>query len=180
MASLDAYLHQIIGDNLVPFTKRNLKLIAKDSKRKAALSKLEKFVRETISPFEFLEIMGKDRPYAQFRVKIENKLFRNTFQSPDRIEDAFELFGITGFWPSLENCGLAGATWKGCRQKMDEWYRRRNYIVHEMDRHRGNKSKHKIRRIERQQCIDCVKDARLVLRYVERTYWNSVKSRYTF
>ena len=59
MASLDAYLHQIIGDNLVPFTKKNLKLISKDPKRRAVLSKLEKFVKETISPFEFLEIMGR-------------------------------------------------------------------------------------------------------------------------
>jgi hypothetical protein len=180
MGSLDAYLHEVVGGNLVRFIKQNIKLINQDESKRARLSRLEKFVKENISPFQFLEIMGRQRPFVQFRKKMEYQIFRKTFQSPEGIENAFGLFGVTDFWPILQNSGIPGSKNVNARNDLEIAYEKRNQIAHEMDRYRSKKKKSKIRPIDRESCLQCIKLVRLIVRYVEFAYWNKDRRTYVF
>lgn len=74
LSSLDAYMHQIISENLVDFIKKNLR----PADRHVKLIHIEKLSKDILSPLDYMQMFGRDRPYVQFKKKIEGALLLRT------------------------------------------------------------------------------------------------------
>lgn len=173
MGSLDAYIHQLIVDNLVAFVKRKLK-----DKDRTRLGNIERFLNKElmISPLDYLEMLTLDRPFVRFRTMAEIELLKRTYQSPEKIDEAFKLFGVNYFWRDLEQSGKKFAS--KAAAELASFYKRRNMIVHELDRERSRKRKHKKRTIHKQTCLDCLRLIKLLAAYIEETYFEPANSEF--
>jgi hypothetical protein len=170
MASLDAYIHQVISENMVDFVKLNLRKSRNDQARRARVKTIEELIKSMFQPSDYLDMFDRARPYVQFRKRVDEVLFQRTYQSPGDIDRAFRLFAVPDFWPSLERSGLGGKLAATAAGMLQRFYERRNQIAHEMDRERSRKRKAKLRRLGRQDCQDCISLVELIVRFTERTY----------
>ncbi len=171
LSSLDAYMHQVISDNLVSFIKRNLR----SSDRYNRLGGIDKLAREIFNPIDYLQMFGRSRPFVQFKKRLEEALLLRTYQSPEGIEHALRLFGVARFWEDFENSYRSNRK-KEAPKLLQVFYERRNEIVHQMDRERSRKKKHKERKIDRDMCIDCQKLVELIVNHIEKNYLDNYKS----
>jgi hypothetical protein len=174
MSSFDAYIHQTIADNMVGFIKHN---IADKSKRRI-LGEFEATVDGLFTPMDYLAMLVRARPYVQVRKKVEEKLLEKSFQAPNKVANAFQLFGVTRFWPDLANSGKGGSMAKEAPSLLAGLYARRNSIVHEMDRHRSRKNKHQKKHIDMKVCTEALELVDFLVTYIEDTYLDSSKAEF--
>jgi hypothetical protein len=182
MATLDAYIHQIISDNIVSFIKINLKKVKinnngkKDKNIKLGkLNEINKLLENMFNHIDYIQMLGKDRPFVQFRKKFDEELFKDTYQNPRKIAEAFQLFGIYNFWDEFKRSGIKTSTIDKIPSQLEELFKKRNQIVHEMDRNRARKRKHKEQEIEVKDCALCFNNINRIVIFVERYYLNPNK-----
>jgi len=171
MSSLDAYMHQIVFDNLVPFIKANITRADRHQK----LNNVNKLAEELFGTLDYLQMLGRARPYVQFRKTVEKHLISRTYQSPSGIENALRLFSISHFWDDLKRDSRSAIAMNAAAELKD-FYERRNQIAHEMDREWSRRTKHRERKIDRELTLRCLKVMDVIVKRVERTYLTNGKT----
>jgi hypothetical protein len=139
VGSLDAYVHDRISEELVPFIKRALKQNSND------LDPLEKALKE-VHTRDYLSWLTQKRPFVQVRRVIDSQMSRESLQHPGSIHTAFSLIGKKSIWPQC--AALLKRKEKDLSDQLTFLTRRRNQIVHEGDREKSRLKKHQQRAID--------------------------------
>jgi hypothetical protein len=183
MGSLDAYIHQIISENIVKFIKLNIRKARRNPNQLLKLGKIIDMFNKMFKPIDYLIIFDKERPYVQFRKKFDDELFLRTYESPGQIQKAFSLFAIDNFWDEFQRSGNSKheiAILNKIPKKLDDLFRRRNQIAHEMDRNRSRKKKNKRQKISINICRDCMRTTKKVVDFIEANYLDKNNRSYLF
>jgi hypothetical protein len=138
VGALDAFAHDRVGEQLVPFIRRSLKNDPAD------LGPVERELKN-VELREILRWLTLSRPFVQVRKVVENQIGAQSFQHPGKIEDAFQLIGKKRVWDQVaKDMGMNTSELKRTVANAAE---RRNQIVHEGDRERSRLKKHQKRPI---------------------------------
>jgi hypothetical protein len=179
MATLDAYIHQIISDNIVNFIKINLKNSKerKNSERDRKikmdrLSEIKKLLESLFEHIDYIQMLEKDRPFVQFRKKFDDELYKDTYQNPKKIAEAFKLFDVYNFWDEFKRSGHKNSNLDKIPGQLEALFKKRNQIVHEMDRNRSRKRKNREQEIKMDDCTLCLNVANRIVMFVEKYYLN--------
>lgn len=183
MGALDAYIHQIVSENMVKFIKLNLKRGKKNPNNLVKLTKIVDMFKKTFDPIDYLVIFENDRPYVQLRKKFDQELFLRTYESTDQIQKAFALFAINNFWDEFKRSGTnrqKNTVLEKIPKQLDALFDRRNQIVHEMDRNRSRRKKGKRRSISVTTCRECIRVSRTIVKFIESSYLDKDGPSYLF
>lgn len=139
--ALDAYVHDQVSEQLVPFLRRSLNNNPSD------LEPIEKlFKRAEISTRQYLTWMTLERPFVQVKKVVDSHLGLESLQNPGTIKNAFSLIGKKDIWRS--SAKFMKLSEDDLDQKLVSLARRRNQIVHEGDREKSRLKKHQERTID--------------------------------
>jgi len=140
VGAVDAYVHDKVSENLVPFIKRALKNNSND------LEPIEKILkRAEVQTRQYLSWLTFDRPFVKVRQVIDSHMSYESLQHPGSIRDAFILIGKRDIWSRCSK--LMNRTEKEISDQLVDLARRRNQIVHEGDREKSRLKKHQERNI---------------------------------
>jgi len=178
MGSLDAFIHQVVGDNIVPYLKRNVRASRYDPARRARVSEIEALIKGIFTAIDYLQMLDRARPFVTIRSSVDRELSLRTYQSPDQIDKAFRLFAVSDFWKSLEGSGMGGPLAEKAASKLKKYFDRRNRIAHEMDREKSRRMRNRKRPIARSDCYDCLAVVNLVVHFIETTYLDPSRGDY--
>ncbi len=140
VGAIDAYVHDKVSENLVPFIRSVVKRNSGD------IDPIERALkRGDIQARDFLLWLTFDRPFVKVRQVIDADLSLTALQNPGSIQNAFSLIGKKNVWKQCEK--LMKRKEKEICDQLSKLADRRNKIVHEGDREKSRLRKHRPRPI---------------------------------
>jgi hypothetical protein len=136
VGAFDAYMHDKISENFVPYIKAQLA-------RDGDLTKYQNLQLENKNVLTvriLLSALTKSRPFVAVRKVLDEYLFAKALQNPGAVIDAGSLLGIPNLWNSIYT-QVAAASEQDLKDDFAGFARRRNQIVHEGDRQQAKKVK---------------------------------------
>lgn len=128
ISAIDRLMH----DSVVKYSWKLLR--RKEEKIPKELAKLAISATDARKAIEHLRKDPKARPGNLIKAAVQQRLHRDfTFQSPDAIQKAASMLGISDFWTRVVAKMPAGTTREQITGKLREISIRRNQIVHEAD-----------------------------------------------
>lgn len=126
IGALDRYVHERISKGIVAALRAPD--LSPAQKRLTIAAPLALRMNETLR--RSAKIGKNIRPANQFRIAFQESLHRQTFQSPEELDEGFRMIGVNGVWGKLQT---KYANVKAIKKQLNEVARRRNLIVHEGD-----------------------------------------------
>jgi hypothetical protein len=145
VGALDAFVHDRVGEQLVPYIKRSLR------NDPDSLGPVEKELK-SVDMRELLRWLTLRRPFVQVRKVVENRIGAESFQHPGKIEEAFHLIGKKEVWSQVSQG--TGMKTRELKREVAKAANRRNQIVHEGDREKSRRKKGQKRPISRDEVND--------------------------
>lgn len=130
MSALDAYVHHVLSDRVLIV----LKGVDPPDALLGRLSDLIQIRRGNAGDFgAALPILSSNDTLEQLVQKLADALSSQTFQSPDKIDDAYQLLGLNGVFNRVEAMWPGPQAGRDVPRRLAAYYRRRNQIAHEGD-----------------------------------------------
>jgi len=148
VAAMDAYLHDIISQKVVPTIR------ARRKRKEGFPGKLVKLIKDELSHEKMIDAMCNKRPLAIIGTTVKKNLDERAFQNPGRIENGLRLLGIDDLWFKIGQ--ELEVSKEDAKNYIITYTNRRNQIVHKGDLSNAKKTKNRLAPIKRQFARDAI------------------------